>query len=112
VGFPGVYCEEGPFLCYGSGQVTLYQDETGYITGFWTGEYWWVGEFSLLPEYRGRGLARGLARHVPARCLLLAFPFAQTGGETLEIPILVRFWESLGFRHVPDLNGFNFMTRG
>jgi GNAT superfamily N-acetyltransferase len=73
----------------------LYKDETGHISGWVMSDgFIWISEFFLLRKYRGKGLARELARHLPRRCRLLASPYTV---DSLPKTALIEFYESLGF---------------
>lgn len=62
-------------------------------------DYWKIGAFFIKQEFRGKGFARRLAKHLPKRCSLYAEPFDNaTSG--LELKALKRFYRSLGFKTV------------
>jgi len=87
---------------------TIYEDETGYIKGYQADDgRWWIMEFAIKPEYRGKGKARELATHLPWKCRLYAHPTAEA---TIGVGDLIKFYESLGFVLV-DRNQ-HIMVRG
>lgn len=90
----------------------LYEDATGFIVGHkrLDGHYW-IEKFVLYEEYRGKGLAKALASHLPKKSRLLAYPLMESGSY-LPLHILIRFYESLGFKSKRDAYGNTIMVRG
>ena len=87
---------------------TIYEDVTGYIKGYQADDgRWWIMEFAVKPEYRGKGKARELASHLPWQCRLYAHP---TADSTMGLDDLIKFYERLGFELV-DRNQ-HIMVRG
>lgn len=83
----------------------IYEDETGYIKGYQNDDgRWWIMEFVINPKFRGKGLARELAKHLPRKCRLYAYPLFNMKGNKLDLEALTRFYESLGFRFEGDKN--------
>ncbi len=92
---------------------TLYSDKTGYIKGFQADDgRWWVMEFVINPEYRGKGFSRELAKHIPEKSRVYVQPldFKKGGKEILDHRQLISFYQSLGFKNMTD-NAF-VMERG
>lgn len=93
---------------------TIYEDETGYIKGYQADDgRWWIMEFAIKPEYRGKGLAKELAKHLPWKCRLYAWPmFNMVRKEKVDIlgaDQLKAFYKNLGFvESIED----NIMVRG
>ena len=80
---------------------TIYENETGYIKGYLAEDgYWWIMEFVIKPKYRGKGLARQLASHLPNKCRLMAHPLYNMGNVSIGVEDLIKFYESLGFKIV------------
>jgi GNAT superfamily N-acetyltransferase len=92
--------------------MIIYEDNTGYIKGYLREDgYHWISEFLLYPEFRGRGLARKLASHIPPRAKLLAYPLMGQPGEKLALEHLIEFYKSIGFTALRNVCGACDMTR-
>jgi len=90
----------------------LYKDDTGYITGYLNNDgYWWIEEFVIFPKFRGKGLARNLASHIPKKSKLLAYPLVNMGGHQLSQENLKKFYISLGFVEISDEHGNVILKR-
>ncbi len=94
---------------------TLYSDKTGYIKGFRDDdERWHIMEFVIFPEYRGKGLARELAKHIPWKSVLYVSPLVQHGEtspkQILNSGQLMDFYQSLGFESTEE--DVHVMVRG
>lgn len=89
----------------------IYQDKTGYIEGFLdTDGYWWIDYFVIYPKFRGKGLARNLAKHIPRKAKLLAWPMYNLLGKKLNVDSLVKFYRSLGFKLVKNKSKLGLPT--
>jgi ribosomal protein S18 acetylase RimI-like enzyme len=78
---------------------TIFEDETGYIKGYQMDDgRWSIMEFVIKPKFRGKGRARELASHLPWKCRLFAQPLEKDGIKPIDTEILIKFYESLGFR--------------
>jgi GNAT superfamily N-acetyltransferase len=92
-------------------KLPFYQDKIGYIKGYWRPDgYFWISEFVINKEFRGKGLARNLAVNIPQKCMLQAQPLFNMGG-SIPLEKLVSFYESLGFIKTPDFYGNVIMVR-
>lgn len=90
----------------------LFQNEIGFIKGhFKDNGYYWLEKFYVNPDYRGKGLAKELAQHIPQKCELLAQPLFVKGETMLDKNTLINFYKSLGFREYPDQNDNMIMIR-
>jgi len=79
--------------------TSIYEDETGYIRGYKTNSgHYWITHFVINPKYRGKGMARKLAEHLPPKCKLAAHPLYNLDREPkLDQESLTRLYESIGF---------------
>lgn len=78
--------------------MILYENSIGYVKGRKKKDgLWWIDELVIYPQYRGKGLARSLASHLPKKCKLLAYPLVNMPGPHLSEESLISFYESLGF---------------
>ena len=90
----------------------IYEDKTGYIKGYLREDgYYWISEFLIYPEYRGRGFARKLASHMPRKAKLLCYPLMKQGSDILQLDALVAFYKSLGFAPIRIVCGATDMVR-
>lgn len=90
----------------------LYECEYGYIAGVAINYTdYWVDEFVIYPDFRGKGLANELAKHLPKTCRLIACPLIDKGRQ-LTTEQLVKFYEKHGFKLVMSAFGENVMQRG
>jgi ribosomal protein S18 acetylase RimI-like enzyme len=72
----------------------IYQDKTGYISGYYQEDKtFYLYQFLIYPDFRGKGLARKLAKYIPKKCELMVVE----NNEVLNQQQLVSFYESLGF---------------
>lgn len=90
----------------------IYNNEYGYIKGKKLPDgYWWIDKFYIYPEFRGKGVARELAKHIPEKSKLLAQPLIVKGQTHLPRQPLIDFYKSLGFQERPDSNDNMMMVR-
>lgn len=90
----------------------IYKDDYGYIKGKLQKDgYWFIDKFFVYPEYRGKGYARELAKHIPQKAKLLAQPLYVKGETVLDRDPLIQFYKSLGFEERPDSNDNMMMVR-
>jgi GNAT superfamily N-acetyltransferase len=90
----------------------IYQDDIGYIKGYLKPNgYWFIETFYINPEFRGKGLAKDLAKHIPQKAELLAQPLIVKGQQGLDRQLLINFYKSIGFKKFPDSNDNMIMRR-
>lgn len=81
----------------------IYKDKTGYIKGYLRSDgWWWIAEFVINPKFRGKGLARELAKHIPRKSRLYAWPMFNMPGKKLGVDDLKNFYRSIGFKDVEN----------
>lgn len=75
----------------------------GHIKGYLRPDgYYWIQQFTVLPEYRGRGYGHMLAKLLPQKCKLFAYPMMNGAGPHITPEALVRFYEGIGFRKITE----------
>jgi len=94
---------------YSKDMVFLYKGRLGVIKGFTTPDgYFWISYFEIAEPYRKIGWGRKLAQEFfPPRCKLLAIPLRSA----ISAEKLIAFYQSLGFKLMPDECGNPIMVR-
>ena len=86
-----------------------YRDDTGFIEGYTLDdEVIFITKFVMNDRFRGKGLARQLACHLPNHCRLCAYPLYKYTS-ALSHKHLMLFYKSLGFERVD--NNSDLMVR-
>jgi predicted GNAT superfamily acetyltransferase len=80
----------------------IVKDKFGYFQGYFQPNgYFYLDMFIINRRYRGKGHAKTLARMLPKKTRLCAYPlYGMEKGKFkgLELSLLVRFYQSLGFK--------------
>lgn len=91
----------------------IFKDKTGYICGYkLKDDYWFISKFVIHSKFRGKGYARDLAKHIPQKAKLWAYPlFNFKEDSCLNRNQLIKFYLSLGFEESEDEYENHIMIR-
>jgi GNAT superfamily N-acetyltransferase len=79
-------------------RILVYDGLYGRFSGFLQKDgYWFIKEFVVHKHFRGKHLAKILAKKLPEKCVLIPSPLGEEG-QGLNREQLIGFYESIGFK--------------